>query len=371
MSRKAGVIDGIDSIFARNVYDDSARRVPKGARSEGRGMSRDLLPGRIHVVAGVVLDPERRNVLVARRVHGRFSGLREFPGGKVEPGESRRECLARELAEEVGIRIEQARPLIRLHHRHSEREIDLDIWRVESFSGEARGCEGQPVEWIALEDLEPSSFLPANERVITALRLPSRYLITPEPQGDAMDFLDRLAKRVDRGFDLVQLRAKTIEKEDDLLSLARKAQGICRRAGARLLVNAPPALALRSGADGVHLDSRRLIDLAGGAGSCAADIEALDELRNKGALIAASCHNEREIDLLKTLRCDFAVSGPVRRTATHPEAPILGWKGFAALVHRARIPIFALGGLEEKDIRLAYEYGAQGVAAIRAFWGDG
>ncbi|WP_025771930.1 Nudix family hydrolase [Thioalkalivibrio sp. HK1] len=332
-------------------------------------MSRDLSPRSIHVVAGVVLDPKGRNVLVARRVHGRFSGRREFPGGKVEPGESRWECLARELAEEVGIRIEKARPLIRLRHRYLEREIDLDIWRVESFSGEAKGCEGQPIEWLPLEDLDPSSFLPANERVITALRLPARYLITPEPRGDARAFLDRLAQRVDRGFDLVQLRAKTIENEDDLLRLARSARAICEDAGARLLVNASPALALRSGADGVHLDSKRLFDLADGpARSCAADIEALDELRDKGALIAASCHDEREIDLSKTLRCDFAVAGPVHRTATHPEASILGWQGFTALVRRACMPIFALGGLEEKDIPLAHGYGAQGVAAIRAFW---
>ncbi|MBF2758836.1 MAG: Nudix family hydrolase [Ectothiorhodospiraceae bacterium AqS1] len=323
----------------------------------------------MHVVAGVVFDPEGRRVLVARRMHGRFSGRREFPGGKVEPGESRFECLARELEEEVGIHIKDARPLIRLRHRYFDKEIDLDIWRVESFRGEAEGCEGQPIEWLPVEALEPADFLPANEAVIAALRLPSRYLITPEPQGDARAFLDRLAQRVDEGFDLLQLRAKTIEKEEDFLVLARNAQAICRRSGARLLVNASPAAALRCDAAGVHLDSKRLSDLAQ-AKPGAADIEALEALRDKGGLIAASCHNEEEIDLLPDLGCDFAVLGPVRRTATHLEAKALGWEGFSALAHRSRIPIFALGGLEDSDIPVAHEYGAQGVAAIRGFWGD-
>ncbi len=348
-------------------HDDRARRSPRE-----RGMSGDPSPLAIHVVAGAVLDPDERNVLVARRLHGRFPGLREFPGGKIEPGESRIECLARELAEEVGIRIESARPLIRLRHRDLEREIDLDIWRVESFGGQAWGREGQPIEWLPIESLEPSTFLPANMPVITALQLPSRYLITPEPQGDPRAFLQRLADRLARGFDLVQLRGKGIENEQEMLSLAREAAALCHRAEAKLLVNAAPCLALRSGADGVHLDSRRLTLLGeGAAGSCAADIEALEALRRRGALIAASCHDEREIEFLARLRCDFAVLGPVRPTTTHPDAAAMGWKRFAALVHRAGIPIFALGGLEEGDARLAYEYGAQGIAAIRAFWGDG
>ena len=311
---------------------------------------------RIHVVAGVLTDASGR-VLVARRPDGaHLAGLWEFPGGKLMPGEPREAGLARELAEELGVRVLSAHPLILVEHRYPDRVVALDVWNVRSFAGEPHGREGQRIEWRAVHGLDPAEFPPADVPVLAALKLPPRYLVTSEPRGDWDGFLDRLAARVAKGFELVQLRAKSLD-EPALVELARRAAEVCRRGGAKLLVNADPETVRRCGAAGVHLAARRLEGFRAGRGA--------------GPLLAgASCHDAREIERARAAGCDFAVLGPVRATPTHPDAPVLGWAGFEGLARGAGLPVFAIGGLGEDDVRAARRSGGQGVAAIRAFWGE-
>ena len=347
---------------------------------------------RIHVVAGVLLDAEGR-VLVAQRPRGaHLAGRWELPGGKLMPGESREAGLARELAEELGIRVLAACPLIRVEHRYPDRDVVLDVWRVGSYSGEPHGREGQPVEWRDVRSLDPADFPPADAPVLAALRLPPRYLVTPEPGLDWSAFLDRLAARVDQGFDLVQLRAKSLEAPA-LVELGRQAAEICRHSGATLLVNADPEIARRCGADGVHLTSRRLARILrerpaadGGspAGFDSASGAALDTQASgresgtgggfcgsggsKPFLIGASCHDADDLEQARTAGCDFAVLGPVRATPTHPGALVLQWDGFERLARDAGLPVFGIGGLGGGDVASARRSGGHGVAAIRAFW---
>ena len=310
---------------------------------------------RIHVVAGALLDASGR-VLVARRPGGtHLAGRWEFPGGKLMPGESREAGLARELAEELGIRVLSAHPLIRVEHAYPDRDVVLDVWRVGSFTGEPHGREGQRIEWRDVHALDPAEFPPADVPVLAALRLPPCYLVTPEPRGDWSGFLDRLAVRVGEGFGLVQLRAKSLD-EPALVELARRAAEICRRGGAKLLVNADPATARRCGAGGVHLTARRLEGFHAGQGAGL-------------HLTGASCHDAGDLERARAAGCDFAVLGPVRATPTHPGAPVLGWAGFEDLARGAGLPVFAIGGLGEADVDAARRSGGQGVAAIRAFWG--
>ena len=351
---------------------------------------------RIHVVAGVLFDASGR-VLVAQRPEGtHLAGRWEFPGGKLGPGESREAGLARELAEELGIRVLAACPLILVEHRYPDRDVVLDVWSVGSYSGEPHGREGQPVEWRDVRSLDAADFPPADAPVLTALRLPRRYLVTPEPGRDWNAFLDRLAARVDQGFDLVQLRAKSLE-EPALIELGRRAAEVCRRGGATLLVNAAPGIAWRCGACGVHLTSRRLAGMirersAADGGSFAdphdrahrgAVLSAATADRGSGAgrglldaqkgrrfLAAASCHDAGDLERAWAAGCDFAVLGPVRETPTHPGAPVLRWDGFGRLARGAGMPVFAIGGLGDGDVVAARRSGGQGVAAIRAFWGE-
>ena len=352
---------------------------------------------RIHVVAGVLFDASGR-VLVAQRPEGtHLAGRWELPGGKLGPGESREVGLARELSEELGIRVLAACPLILVEHRYPDRDVVLDVWSVGSYSGEPHGREGQPVEWRDVRSLDAADFPPADAPVLTALRLPRRYLVTPEPpRRDWNAFLDRLAARVDQGFDLVQLRAKSLE-EPALIELGRRVAEVCRRGGATLLVNADPGIAWRCGADGVHLTARRLARMLreppapdvrpspssgppaqalrrAALPAAAADRDAGMDGVSRGAadgrrfLAAASCHDADDLERARAAGCEFSVLGPVRATTTHPGAPALQWDGFERLAQGAGLPVFAIGGLGEGDVAAARRNGGQGVAAIRAFW---
>jgi len=183
--------------------------------------------------------------------------------------------------------------------------------------------------------------------------LPDRYLITPEPgpRSEWTPLLERLERAVAEGIRLVQLRAKRVS-ETEQAAFATALLAITRRHGADLLLNGPPAAAARLGADGVHLDSRRL---------------ATATRRPAGfKWVAASCHNRAELQKAAVLGLDFAVLSPVRPTASHPDAEPLGWERCGVLVAQAALPVYALGGLSPADLPRAREHGACGIAAIRA-----
>jgi len=110
-------------------------------------------------------------VLVARRhAHLHQGGLWEFPGGKIDDGESCHAALCRELAEELDIRVEAAEPLLDVEHRYPDKRVRLEVWTVTSFSGTPRGLQGQPLEWVDAARLDPACFPAANAAIIEALR---------------------------------------------------------------------------------------------------------------------------------------------------------------------------------------------------------
>jgi 8-oxo-dGTP diphosphatase len=310
--------------------------------------------GPLHVVAAAVVG-SRGRVLVARRPdHLHQGGLWEFPGGKLEPGEAVEAGLARELDEELGLKPTLMRPLIRVHHRYPERDVLLDVWRVEGWLGEPHGREGQRVEWVAPEDLPSRAFPAANLPIVSAVRLSDRYLITPEPGPDEDAFLAGIERSLGAGVRLIQLRAKAAAPRR-LARLARLCLERCRDAGARLLLNADPELVEALGADGVHLSASRLL-------AC--------RQRPLGVRhwVAASCHDARELAHACQIGVDFVVLSPVRRTVSHPGLPSLGWHRFWALTEGASVPVYALGGLGAADLPIAWAHGAQGVAGIRGLW---
>lgn len=308
----------------------------------------------IHVAAAALTDGQGRVLLTRRPDHVHQGGLWEFPGGKLEPGESVEGGLIRELREELGIRLEASEPLIRVRHDYGDRQVLLDVQRVLRFSGIPHGREGQPLRWTHPHKIRPDELPAADRPVILALRLPDRYLITgPDPlEPDA--FLDRLAQAVDSGSRLVQLRAPGLDPHR-YADLARRAYACCVEKGALLILNAPLELVQGLPRHGLHLSADRLATLENRPGE-------------PGLLVGASCHDAEELGRAEALGLDYAFLSPVRQTISHPEAPPLGWDRFAYLVDKAGLPVYALGGLSVGDLAEAKRRGAQGIAAIRAFW---
>jgi 8-oxo-dGTP diphosphatase len=123
----------------------------------------------VHVAVGVVLDPQRRVLISRRAKDSHQGGLWEFPGGKVEPGESLAVALARELQEELGIQIGRTSPLLEVRHDYGDKAVRLDVHVVWDFSGQARGLEGQPLNWVEAGALRDYAFPVANEPIIPAI----------------------------------------------------------------------------------------------------------------------------------------------------------------------------------------------------------
>lgn len=307
-------------------------------------------------MAGAVSDEQGRILIAKRPDHVHQGGLWEFPGGKLEPGETPEQGLSRELAEELGIQVYRSRPLIRVRHDYGDRVVLLDVHRVESYSGTPSGCEGQPLDWQHPDAMRVEQFPAADRPIINALRLPALFLITGSggDRGDA--FLARLERALLSGVRLVQLRAHGLS-DAAYGELARGAFERCEHYGARLLLNRSSSVVERMARHGLHLSGRMLM----AAGSRPGE---------SGDIVGASCHDARELAQAEALGLDYAVLSPVRPTASHPDAVPLGWARFAELVDQVALPVYALGGLTEADCSAAFTHGGQGIAAIRGLWPD-
>ena len=313
-----------------------------------QAMQEEVVVGVVHNLVGEVLITRRPN-------HVHQGGLWEFPGGKCELGESVEDALRRELKEELDITVQHARPLIRIAHTYPDKKVLLDVWQVEQWHGKEIGQEGQAVQWCAHSDLAQYRFPVANSPIIAAIRLPSLYLITPEPSS-AQDnhFFYQLEACLEKGISLVQLRARSLA-EHDFCHCAEKALTVCSRYAAPLLVNATPEIALSVGANGVHLSSERLLNC-------------IQRPLSYDLWVAASCHSLEEILQTNLIGVDFIVLSPVRNSVSHPSTPPLGWFEFFQLTEQADCPVYALGGMRVEDTLMAWSHGAQGIAAIRGLW---
>jgi 8-oxo-dGTP diphosphatase len=309
----------------------------------------------VPVAAAVILARDGR-VLLAQRPAGKaYAGYWEFPGGKIEPGESPREALARELREELGIIVRRAAPWLVQRYRYTHAHVELHFFRVSDWSGEPVGHDGQAFAWQTPGRFDVQPLLPANTFVLRALLLPPVYGITnAEDVGEAA-LLAGAASAIDSGLRLIQLREKAWPLARQR-ALAQSLLALAAPSGAKVLLNGEAKNACDWGCAGVHLTAAALASIA------ARPVP--EEM-----LCAASCHTRAEIDRAAALNLDFVVLGPVLPTPTHRGMPTLGWSGFAALALDAPLPIFALGGLARADLDTAIAHGGHGVALRRAAWG--
>ena len=134
----------------------------------------------VHVAVGVVLNGNREVLIALRPARSHQGGLWEFPGGKVEEGESVEHALNREFEEELGISVQVCTPFTQIRHEYADKSVLLDVWRIEKFSGIPKGREGQVIEWRPLSKLRAADFPKANESIIRALSLPELSAITPD-----------------------------------------------------------------------------------------------------------------------------------------------------------------------------------------------
>ena len=307
---------------------------------------------RIAVVAAVLQQPDGRFLLAQRPPGKAYAGYWEFPGGKVEDGETAAAALSRELHEELGIDVISAYPWLIREFDYPHAAVRLNFFRVRAWHGEPQSREAQAFAWQRLEAIDVAPLLPANGPILQALGIPETYGITGFAATEYQQALGLIENALKQGLRLIQVRGKDWPPE----LFARYVDDIVTRAqacGARVLDNADAELARRSGADGVHLTARHLLEHTG---------------RPDFALVGASCHSAEELCRAEAVGADFAVLGPVLPTPTHPDAVLLGWRGLQELAMDTRIPLFALGGLTPGNREQALLSGAHGLAMVRGAW---
>jgi len=304
----------------------------------------------LQVAVGVVKNPEGNILISLRHAALHQGGLWEFPGGKIEEFETAEQALTRELNEELNITVTAATPLITVSHHYPDRFVQLKVFLVEQFSGEAKSLEGQPFKWVTPAELEHYAFPAANQPIITAARLPHHYAILDD--ADEALLLPNLQKLLNRGIKLIQARLKNLPPAA-VAKFIEQAYPLCQQQQAVLLMNSAVECSVE--VDGIHLTSR--------------DLMALTKRPENSKWLAASCHNLEQLLHAQNISVDFVVLASVLATQTHPGAASLGWEQFAELVAKVNLPVYALGGMTESSLSTARQSGGQGIAAIRAFLG--
>ena len=306
----------------------------------------------IHVAIGI-LQNSRGEVLLARRPEGtHLEGYWEFPGGKLEPGESVNQALLRELDEEVGIQPGNGFPFMRKFHDYPDRQVVLHTWLFPFVKQQGRGREGQELRWFSPADIQSLRTPPANNAIVDAICRPRQIAIT-SPSNTLAEFKDQLQGFEARGVRLVYIRQKQL-KVDVLSAWVADALASSSLDALRFLASGLDTELQATGRVGEHLSTAKLM-------------ETRHRPVTSGVLLSAACHNLEQLQRAEQLEADLVFLSPVLATDSKPGRAAMGWQAFGKLAAQAYVPVYALGGLSERDLPQARQQGAVGIAGIRCF----
>lgn len=308
----------------------------------------------IRVALGVIRNRAGQCLISYRNARQDASLQWGFPGGKLEPGESYKTALRRELWEETGLRVKSAKSFIRFSYAYPHRVIDFHVFLVETYGGMLDRHKCPDCKWSDVGALEMHTMPAANQTIVNALRLPAEYMITADSANP--DFIyENVSSNLDTGVSLLQLRAHSLSMRA-YQALAERCYRLCENYSARLIVNCSMDWLPGISAHGFHLSSERMR---------AVSQEYCHAI--SFPLFSVSCHNLEELNVANGLTPECVVIAPVLPTPSHPGVNILDWSGFQALALQANVAAYALGGLQWDHINLVKAHGGQGVAGISLF----
>ncbi len=312
----------------------------------------------VQVAVAILIKPNGEYLLASRPNGKGWAGWWEFPGGKIEAGETPEHALIRESQEELGITPTQIQPWIKRRydypatHDAEAKTVLLHFFFVHAWQGELQAREGQQFAWQHPQKLNVTPVLPANAPIMQALSLPPVYAISNVQEMGEPAFLQALKQQLDQGLQLLQIREPQLDNEA-LAQLSEKVLTLCAPYNCRCLLNSSPEQAQQLGYQGVHLNSQRLSALT----------QKPDNL-----LVGASSHDLEQLQQAQALQLDFALLSPVLPTKSHPEATGLGWEKFGEMLNGLEIPVYGLGGMRQEHLSQAQACGARGIAMQRALW---
>ncbi|MDB5799145.1 MAG: Nudix family hydrolase [Rhodocyclales bacterium] len=318
--------------------------------------SADNMVKQVAVAAAIITRTDGSFLLGQRAADTVYPGYWEFPGGKVEAGETPRQALVRELSEELGIVVDAAWPWLMREHHYEHAHVRLYFFEVpylpDEWHGELQAHVHAAMAWQQPGRLEVGPMLPANGPILKALNLPRVMAVTHASEIGIDQQLAALDHALVQGVRCVQVREPDMQvAQRD--AFAREVSQRCHAHGAMAFFNGDPVDAARLGMDGVHLPAAQLAGLTE---------------RPSLEWVGASCHTRAELEHAARLGLDYAVLGAVKPTASHPGQEAIGWQAFSDMTSDLSIPVMAIGGLAAADMVEARQAGAHGIACIRAAW---
>ena len=307
------------------------------------------------VAIGIVENKHGRVLISQRPENVHLGGLWEFPGGKLEAGESFKSALRRELYEEVGISIAAIKKIIDYSFAYADRNIFFQVFKVLTYRGNVDAKENQVLKWIDKEQLRSEDFPPANKAILKAIRLPPEYMIADQACLGS-HLMATVEKNLQAGVSICQYRAHQLNKTE-YVSMATQMRDLCAQYNAQMVSNCDLDWVSDISPHGIHLTSRRL----------ASEFKNVTDIAARALFFSAACHTQQEVEMANQLAVDCLLIGPVLQTSSHPAVKSLGWKSFNRLCVKANRPVYALGGMNHEHKASAWGYGAQGIAAITAF----
>lgn len=309
----------------------------------------------VHVAVGVVINAHAEVLVSLRLASSHQGGLWEFPGGKVEQGESVQSALSREFEEELGITVLSAFPFLRIRHHYPDKSVLLDVWTISEYSGIPVGKEGQEVAWKPLNSLQSDDFPEANERIIRSLALPDRIAITPE--ASSFEELRQIIKHLfNQHPGLIYFR-QNAQDAKTYLEWFEWAQAECKVKNITLMYSG----------EAKNIEEGPLTEV----GAYHVGLEQLLSLKSrpvsKQRLFSASCYDLAQLKHAEAIDVDFAFLSPVCATATHSKKPALGWGKFQDLATQVNIPVYALGGVDLADVDTSRMHKGFGIAGVSTF----
>ncbi len=313
------------------------------------------------VAVAVFLKPDGTFLLSSRPEGKPYAGYWEFPGGKIEMGESIRDALVRELIEELNVTIMRTTPWFTFMMHYTHATVRLHCWRVTAWQGEMRGMERQQFAWQqfnANQDLTVTPTLPGCVPIFKALALPLIYGRADPGEMSTELYLQHLrlswshnASNAAPGLEfkssntrpMIQLHVNNLSVVMGAThaAFAERVQKLAQDAGVKMLISGDISRAKNIGADGVQLNATQLYSLTE---------------RPDFALVGATVSTREELLLAAKWRCDFAV-------VELADTSVINWPAFVELTQATPLPCYASGALTTNDLGIAITHGAHGIVA--------
>ncbi|MCH7336788.1 thiamine phosphate synthase [Acinetobacter sp. NIPH 2699] len=294
----------------------------------------------VNVAIAILLHKSK--VLVGWRQASQHQGNKhEFPGGKVEQGETPEQACRREIYEEVGIGIKNWHVFDVIRHEYDDVIVQLHLFQAD-VPDQQLDLIQQPWAWYRRDQLAHLNFPKANTAIVQRL-IWSHFIkvseqLTAMPQSDCLLYWRKPPHAVD------QIEAQLLTLSDEQLQKLILNFDIWQQLDA----------VLQKKIQTIHLKQSQLLSLRKG------DLPV-------GKRLIAACHDAVSLQHAHVIGCDAVLLSPVNATETHPDANALGWDGFSQLAKDSHLPVFALGGVAPEDLEQAQKHHAYGLAGIRQF----